>query len=313
MPPVGLSHAPGRVPILTINITGKISHLKLCPTHEHLITTAEPLNTYFANRWCQLPTELKVHILSFILVVPETIHYEKLHLGNLKTSPGFKYWDKPAETPGHVYYKLLHTIPEIAALWREIFYQQNTFLILMNRSFYYPRGGCQLIRKVDIAVYAHRGDNFDSDKVHEPRLMTVLRKFLLGGNKLENLQHLNIKFEDNEVCRLRELWPHCKPMDFPYEGGVHYFKQKWGPDMLNEVSVSYAGELQRIFTFKGRRCFPLAGPPPCWSLGKELDARGQIFYIAKLIVEFVLYGQYLLYFSLFHTDKEHSLSRCFFQ
>jgi hypothetical protein len=97
-----------------------------CDTSPSCLT--EPLTKGFAHCWRNLPTELKIAILSHNLISPDGIStYRDYHQGN-DQRPELQTYDRRF-TLDNVLYHHLSLGHEIAYLTHKIFYEQNIFQI----------------------------------------------------------------------------------------------------------------------------------------------------------------------------------------
>jgi len=136
------------------------------PHNDTWLVPSLPLDFAFATGWEKLPTELKVHILSYNLTFPG-----KVDLYESNVLPALDHH--------------LRISPEIADLAKEIFYCQNTFRI--RRNLRRPSGrplfpvAYGLIRKIVVDVIMGSYTDWET--------LSMISK---GSHGLSNLRYVNV-------------------------------------------------------------------------------------------------------------------------
>ncbi|KAF1958223.1 hypothetical protein CC80DRAFT_503009 [Byssothecium circinans] len=94
------------------------TRIYVTPLESTTIAPAAPLGSEFADGWKKLPDELKLKVLAHNLVDAEPLSAERCKLEG----------EHMADVTTNLYHHL-RTTPEIAALAKEVFYTENTFML----------------------------------------------------------------------------------------------------------------------------------------------------------------------------------------
>ncbi|KAF3036256.1 hypothetical protein E8E11_002599 [Didymella keratinophila] len=152
--PLKVSSAHSAVFTLTLDAPVLIS-----PTQPINIESAGVLSAGFARGWCRLPVELKLDILRHGVIRHSTI------------------WPANANRAMHdSLFSYLQMTPEIAALARQLYFAENSFVILAPQEEFTmfrgwpPSSVRSLLRKITLMTWLEPRDNTNIEAIADERL-----------------------------------------------------------------------------------------------------------------------------------------------